>query len=37
MRIAEVRLLCFQLGQQALGGIELAQIAAQDGVDESSL
>ena len=37
MGIAKVRLLCLQLGQQAPGGVELAQVAAQDGIDESRL
>src|ERR1039458_9714087 len=37
MRIAQVRPLRFQLGQQALRGVGLAQVAPQDGIDESRL
>jgi len=33
MGVAEVRLRRFQLGQQAPGGVGLAQITAQDGID----
>ncbi len=37
MGIAEVRLLRLQFGQEARGGVGLAQVTAQDGVDESRL
>jgi len=37
MGIAQVRLRGFQLGQQAPGGVELAQVAAQDSVNEPRL
>src|ERR1035438_9453507 len=37
MGIAKVRVLGLELGQQALGGVKLAQVAAQNGIDEPCL
>src|ERR1017187_637085 len=37
MGIADVRLRSFQLLNQAPGDVELAQVATQDGIDESRL
>ena len=37
MGIAEVRLSRFEVGEEGFGGVEFAQVAAQDGIDEAGL
>ena len=37
MRVTEVRLRGFEIRKRGFGGVEFAQVTAQDGVDESRL